>query len=147
MAAISQTTQFKCIFLNENARISLKISLKFIPKGSINNIPALDQIMAWCLVGTKPLSEPMMVRLLTHICVSRPQWLKESYCRISRSFHEIWISDDLIAWMFTGVLTAMLTRFGQYFKVIPSFQERNFAMYFFCCWLYMYNSLRTNPLH
>ena len=29
---------FKCIFLNENARISIKISLKFIPKGPINNI-------------------------------------------------------------------------------------------------------------
>ena len=28
---------FKCIFLNENVRISIKISLKFIPKGPINN--------------------------------------------------------------------------------------------------------------
>ena len=32
---------FKCIFLNENMWISIKISLKFGPKGSINNIPAL----------------------------------------------------------------------------------------------------------
>ena len=32
---------FKCIFLNENVRIPIKISLKFIPKGPINNIPAL----------------------------------------------------------------------------------------------------------
>ena len=31
---------FKCIFLNENIWISLKISLKFIPKVRINNIPA-----------------------------------------------------------------------------------------------------------
>ena len=37
---------FKCIFLNENFWISLKISLKSVPKGSINNIPALVQIMA-----------------------------------------------------------------------------------------------------
>ena len=29
------------IFLNENVRISIKISLKFVPKGPINNIPAL----------------------------------------------------------------------------------------------------------
>ena len=29
---------FKYIFLNENAWISLKISLKFVPKGPINNI-------------------------------------------------------------------------------------------------------------
>ena len=38
---------FKCIFLNENAWILLKISLKFVPKVRINNIPALVQIMAW----------------------------------------------------------------------------------------------------
>ena len=30
---------FKCIFLTENVIISIKISLKFVPKGSINNIP------------------------------------------------------------------------------------------------------------
>ena len=31
---------FKRIFLNENIRISTKNSLKFVPKGLINNIPA-----------------------------------------------------------------------------------------------------------
>ena len=45
---------FKCIFLNENVWISIKISLKFVPKGLINNIPALVQIMAWRRVGDKP---------------------------------------------------------------------------------------------
>ena len=48
---------FKCIFFNENAWISLKISLKFVRKVRINNIPALVQIMAWCRPGDKPLSE------------------------------------------------------------------------------------------
>ena len=66
---------FKRIFLNENVRISIKISLKFVPKGPINNIPALVQIMAWRQSGDKPLSEPMMVSLLTHICVTQPQWV------------------------------------------------------------------------
>ena len=32
---------FKCIFFNENVLFSIKISLKFVPKGQINNIPAL----------------------------------------------------------------------------------------------------------
>ena len=73
MVAISHT--FKRIFLNENVRLSIKISLKFVPKGPINKIPALLQIMAWRRPGDKPLSEPMMVRLLTHICVTRPQWV------------------------------------------------------------------------
>ena len=64
---------FKCIFLNENTSISINISLKFVPEGLINNIQALVQIMAWLRLGDKPLSEPMMVSLLTHICITRPQ--------------------------------------------------------------------------
>ena len=47
---------FKCIFLNENVRISIEISLNFVPKGRNNNIPALVQIMAWRRPGDKPLS-------------------------------------------------------------------------------------------
>ena len=70
---------FKCIFLNENVRISIKISLKFVPKGPINNNPAVVQIMAWRLSCDKPLSEPMMVNLLTHICVTWPQWVKHTW--------------------------------------------------------------------
>ena len=66
---------FKCIFVNENASISITISLKFTPKGPINNIPALVQIMAWRRPGDKPLSEPVMFCVLTHICVTRPQWV------------------------------------------------------------------------
>ena len=66
---------FKRIFVNENAWISLQISLKFVPKVRINNIPALVRIMAWRRSGDKPLTEPMMVSLLTHICVTRPQWV------------------------------------------------------------------------
>ena len=31
----------KCIFLNENVWIPIEISLKFVPKGPIDNIPAL----------------------------------------------------------------------------------------------------------
>ena len=68
---------FKCIFLNENVWISIKIALNFIPKIPINNIPALFQIMAWRCQGDKSLSEPMMVSLLTHICVTRPQWVNK----------------------------------------------------------------------
>ena len=55
---------FKRIFLNENVRIAIKISLKWVSEGPINNIPALVQIMAWSRPGDKPLSEPMMVRLI-----------------------------------------------------------------------------------
>ena len=46
MAANFVDNIFKCIFLNENARISIKISLKFVPQGPINNIPTLVQTMS-----------------------------------------------------------------------------------------------------
>ena len=44
--------------------ISIKVSLKFVPKGPINNIAALFQIMAWRRPGDKPLSEPRMVQFI-----------------------------------------------------------------------------------
>ena len=60
MTAISADHIFKCIFLNENDRIPIKISLKFVPRSPINNKPALVQVMAWHKIGDKPLPEPMM---------------------------------------------------------------------------------------
>ena len=65
----------KCISLNENVWISIKISLNFVLKCSNNKIPALVLIMAWRRPGDKPLSEPMMVKIPTHVCVTRPQWV------------------------------------------------------------------------
>ena len=64
---------FKCIFLSENVWILIKISLKFVSKGPISNIPALVEVMAWHQSRDKPLSGPMLVRLPTHICITPPQ--------------------------------------------------------------------------
>ena len=60
MDAILTDNNVKCIFLNENDRIPIQISLKFIPSGPISNIPALVEIMPWRQTGDKPLSEPML---------------------------------------------------------------------------------------
>ena len=76
MAAIFQTTFSNAFCWMKMYEFRLKISLKFVPQGPINNIPALVQIMAWRRPGDKPLSGPMMVKLPTHICVTRPQWVK-----------------------------------------------------------------------
>ena len=65
MTAISQTKHSNAFFISENIIISSKISLKFVPTGPVNNIPALVQIVAWRRSGDKPLSEPMMVSLPT----------------------------------------------------------------------------------
>ena len=64
---------FKCISLNENIGISLKISLEHFPKVRSKNTPALVQLMTWYRPDKKILSESMMDGLLTHICVTRPQ--------------------------------------------------------------------------
>ena len=60
MAAIFPDDILKRTFMNENAWISLQISLKFVPKGPINNIPALVRLMAWLPTGDKPLFEPIL---------------------------------------------------------------------------------------
>ena len=65
---------YKCIFLNENVWISIKISSKFVPSGQVN-IPSLIQIMTWRRPGDRPLSELMMIISLTHISVTRPEWV------------------------------------------------------------------------
>ena len=68
---------FKYFFLNKKIWISIKNSLNFVPKGPVNNIPALVQLMSWRQPGDKPLSEPVVVSLLSHICIIRPQRVKE----------------------------------------------------------------------
>ena len=47
------------IFVNWNWCVLIKISLKYVLKGPIDNNPALIWIMAWRWTGYKPLSEPM----------------------------------------------------------------------------------------
>ena len=80
---------FKHIFFNENVRISIQISLKFVPDGPINNNLALVQITAWCRLGDKPLSEPSVVRLPTHICATRPQWVKSDSQKLNTKIEEL----------------------------------------------------------
>ena len=62
MAAILSDDNFKYIFLNENDKIPIRISLKFVSRGSIVNKPALVQVMAWRRTGDKPLPELMLTQ-------------------------------------------------------------------------------------
>ena len=79
---------FSNAFLKENIWMLIKISLKFVPRVRINNIPALVQIMARRRPGDKPLSEPIMVSALVHICVTRPQSVKS----------QNWVIWNLFGW-------------------------------------------------
>ena len=60
MAAILADNNFQSIFLNDNDRIPIRISLKFVPRSPIDNKPALVQVMACRLTGDKPLPKPML---------------------------------------------------------------------------------------
>ena len=67
---------FKCISLNENVWISIKISLKFIPKSPIVNIPALIQIMvAWCRLV--PARRQAIVWINDYRCIYAPVGLNK----------------------------------------------------------------------
>ena len=60
MAAVLADDIFNCIFLNENDKVPIQISLKLVPGGPIDDKPAMVQVMTWRRTGDKPLSEPMM---------------------------------------------------------------------------------------
>ena len=79
MATIFQITYWNGFFLMKMYGLWLKFHGRFVPRSPINNIPALVQIMAWHRPDDKPLSEPMMVSLLTRIYVAWPQWVKHKY--------------------------------------------------------------------
>ena len=82
-----------------------KFWLKFhwsIFQSPINNIPSLVQIMAWHRPGDKPLSEPLMDSLLTHICATQPQWV-----------NSLWPSDAIwwyrFGWKLAQVIACWFT--------------------------------------
>ena len=62
MAATFADDISKCIFVNEKFCISIRISLRFVPKGPIDNKAALVQVMAWRRTGDKPFHEPMLTQ-------------------------------------------------------------------------------------
>ena len=97
MAAIFQTFSdaFSWIKMYE---FFIKISLKFVPKGPVNNVPVLVQIMAWCWPVDKPLSEPMMVSLLMHISVTWPQWVNLLWPGDTIDQSQHWLRQWLVAW-------------------------------------------------
>ena len=63
--------------------------------------------MAWCQPGDKPLSEPMMVRLPTHICITRPQWVNTP-CQ-NTHFLSTWITVNLYLCLMVSIGLIFLT--------------------------------------
>ena len=75
MAAMLANDIFKRIFLNENDKISIQISLKFVPRRPIDNEPALVQVISWRRTGDKLLSEPMMTQFADAYMRYRGKWV------------------------------------------------------------------------
>ena len=78
MAAISQMTLSNAFSWMKILEFGLKFHWSLFPRVQLT-IPALVQIMAWRRPGDKPLSEPMTISLLMHICVTRPQWVNMNW--------------------------------------------------------------------
>ena len=106
MAAILQTA-----FANEYSWMKIYVFwfnfFEFLPRVPINSIPELVQIISWRRSGSKPLSEPMMISLLTHMCVTRSHWVEYKAC--------IAISDSIYIIQFTYPTTssAYLSRYPE----------------------------------
>ena len=62
----------------EKIRIFIRISLKFVPDGPVDNESSLVRVMVWRLVGAKPLPEPMTQRTTHNIAYARAQWVDSS---------------------------------------------------------------------
>ena len=77
MAAILADAIFRCIFVNEKLSNLIKISLKFVPKGPIDNNPVLASTMAWHRIGDKPLSKPILT------------WFTDAYMRAALGVDEL----------------------------------------------------------
>ena len=75
MAEILEHEIFKHIFLNEEVWILIRISLRFVPNGVIDNNQALVYIMAWRRIGDKPFLKQCWPDSLTHIWGTRGRWL------------------------------------------------------------------------
>ena len=133
---------FKCIFLNENIWISIKMALKFVQNGPFDNITSLIQIMTGRRFDDKPLSQTMMVSLLTHICVTRPQWVVAAlgssvFARLHlerQSRNSLWPSDAIgrqisgstLAQVMTCCLTAPNNYLNQCWLIISEVQWHSY---------------------
>ena len=66
---------FRCIFMNEKFCILIKISLKYVSKGLINNNPALFSIMAWRQKALHSLLYAIIFQCLPNYSQSHQTWL------------------------------------------------------------------------
>ena len=110
-----------------NDRISIQISLKFVPRSPIDNKVALVQVMVWHQTGFKPLSEPMMV-WFTDVALgemSQSSWLTSSWSYSSPEmiyhyglmkyvlYFHVQNPSNIISWILEWYLVESFEKFDQ----------------------------------
>ena len=86
MAAISQTKFAQTFPWKKVYEVCLRFHWRLFRIFQLTNIPALVKIITWPRSGNKPLSEPMMISLLIHICIIWTQWVNSDQCLLQRLF-------------------------------------------------------------
>ena len=110
MTAIYADDIFNCMFLNENDRILIQISLKYVPRSLISNKPALVQVMAWRRSGNKPLLPGQMQTRFT-----------DAYNVALGG-----MSESLNSWKHTGVLFSGCLCLGSFIPKYYIYSEKTF---------------------
>ena len=73
--------------------------------------------MAWRRPGDKPLSEPMMVSLPTHICVTWPQWVINAYVSLSLNKSNICMAClHVLSGTFFNTITHILEAWARFYS-------------------------------
>ena len=139
---------FNRIFVNEIVRIAIELSLKFVPKGLINNIPALVQIMAWRRPGDKPLSEPVIVSLLTHKCVTPPQRVNQisdtCYIYIHINMFGYYLNNF---WFIINKSPSENSKGVRQNLVVGSFNSNSISVFLYNLHIYFYHSTQSRLEH
>ena len=101
-----------------------------MPKVQINSIPSLVQIMAWCQPGDKPLSEPVIVSMLTHIYGTQPEWVKQvAYATASFRENMIYLT-KLFALVVSIEFSSLMPRQNAYHLKNKIFKAVSWLKYF-----------------
>ena len=116
MATICQTTFSSAFCWMKMLEFRIKFDWSLFLFCRIHNIPSLVQIMAWRQPGDRPLSEPMMVSSLTHICVTRPQWVNNQL-----------VLQKAVMWMSTKLHQRMVTH-GFKIRLFKNLTHGNFTI-------------------
>ena len=103
---------------NEHGCVYLRCRAVCKLPGCVEGHPwTLVDTMAWRPTGDKPSPEPMIITLLTHVCVTRPQWLKTANITSEIIFETRCIWNILSTHLSSIFLEKMC--FSGYFVLLP----------------------------